>query len=346
MDPSARFRRSLFGYSPKRVRAYVEQRAKAVPISPEPQTQELEEELRDLEEELEVAHAELETKEASVRSSEAAANEARAQAREAERRAAELEAELGLADQRAQGQTDEVRTLRQRVESLTEKLDAQRSTLAAEIQKVWTAEMRAHAAGGELAAAGETLRRRDEELAAQRSRADEAEARAGIAEREAARGSDPWTLEDVTPVLDMAEQAMTGIVAEARRRGEDELRELQEEVEQLRAETIALRAWCDRVAPLVAPIQRSVEQARLEADRVGGLVRQVLEPMTWAVATLGERLVDLTAAAVTEDTPGIRLSESVPSIAVVPDDVDGPDGTEAKPANGIVDVSDETADSR
>ena len=58
----------------------------------------------------------------------------------------------------------------------------------------------------------------------------------------------------------------------------------------------------------MVPVRRSVEEARVEADRVGGLIRQALEPMTSAVSTLGERLVDLAAAASIGEEAGTPAS--------------------------------------
>ena len=221
-QPPARFRRSIFGYSPKHVRAYVA--AQGEPPPAPPGGEELRRDLLGLEGELEAARAELSQQAASVRSAEIVTREAQDHAREAEQRVAGLEADLRRAAERFDARGEDLRATEEQVRVQTSKLDALRAALTAEIQKVWSAEMRVHEVGTELGAMQETLRLAEEELAGERARADEAEAGARAAMQDAQRRNDPWTAGELTPVFDMAERTVTRIIAEARRRGNEELR--------------------------------------------------------------------------------------------------------------------------
>ena len=340
-QPPARFRRSIFGYSPKHVRAYVAAQGEQPPAPPG--EEELRRDLLGLKGELEAARAELSQQAASVRSAEIATREAQDHTREAEQRVAGLEADLRRAAERFDARGEELRATEEQVRVQTSKLDALRAALTAEIQKVWSAEMHVHEVGTELGAMQETLRLAEEELAGERARADDAEAGARAAMQDAQRRNDPWTAGELTPVFDMAERTVTRIIAEARRRGNEELREVQQRVERLRAETSELEAWRDRVEPFVVPVRRSVEEARVEADRVGGLIRQALEPMTSAVSTLGERLVDLAAAASIGEEVGTPASGlALPEVAGREAELEG---TAEAASGGVVDVTEEPADS-
>lgn len=327
VDPPARFRRSLFGYSPSRVRAYLADQA------PPPRAagvEELEADVDALDEELHTVRAEIDRATASLRATEAVAAEAQDHAREAEQRVAGLEADVLSAEERLDGHGENLRAAEEQVEQLTAKLDALRTALTAEIQKVWTAEMRVHEVETELGAVAETQRLAQDELDGERARADEAEARAQAAIQDAQRRNDPWTSAELGPVFDMAQRTVTRIIAEAHRRGDVELGEVQARVEQLRMETRELEEWRDRVEPFVVPVRRSVEEAQVEAERVGGLIRQALEPMNTAVSALGDRLVDLAAAA-------------SPSEGASPEVIEGLEGP---PLGSVVDVTDQPADSR
>jgi DNA repair exonuclease SbcCD ATPase subunit len=331
LDPPARFRRSLFGYSPSRVRAFIADQA---PPPRPAAVEELEADVDALDEELRTARGEIDRTTASLRATEAVATEAQDHAREAEQRVAGLEADVLSAEDRLDGRGEDLRAAEEQVEQLTAKLDALRAALTAEIQKVWTAEMRVHEVETEMGAVAETLRLGQDELDRERARADEAEARAQAAIQDAQRRNDPWTSAELGPVFDMAQRTVTRIIAEAHRRGDVELGEVQARVEQLRVETRGLEAWRDRVEPFVVPVRRSVEQAQVEAERVGGLIRQALEPMNAAVSALGDRLVDLAAAASPDEeaTPGVTQIPEVPE----------------NPPTGppVVDVADQPADSR
>lgn len=344
MQPPARFRRSLFGYSPKRVRAFITVHAQPEPSPPPREVQELEDDLRALEEELEAAQAELTRLAAALRSAEATALEAQDHAREAELRVAGLEADLRGAAERFEKRGEDLRAVEEQAGSLTSKLDALRTALTAEIQKVWAAEIRVHEVGDELGATRETLRRTEQELAVERARGDEAEALAQVAERDARRRNDPWSADELTPLFDLAERSLGRIVAEARRRGDEELREVEEEVTRRRGEAHDLEAWRDRVEPFVLPVQRSIEQAQVEAERVGGLIRRTLEPMTSAVETLGEQLVDLAVAASTAEAgeTGAEGGEAEGGEAEAADPGRATTGDRSEP---IVDITDEPAGS-
>jgi predicted nucleic acid-binding Zn-ribbon protein len=349
VDPPARFRRSLFGYSPSSVRAYLAEQAPP-PDTDESQAdapqavEELGADREALEEELRTARDETDRTTASLRATEAAAAEAQDHAREAEQRVAGLEADLRRAQERSETQAEELRVAEEEVEQLTVKLDALRTALTAEIQKVWDAEMRVHEVGTELGAATETLRFAEDELAGERARADEADARARAAIQDAQRRNDPWTAAELGPVFDMAQRTVTRIIAEAHRRGEVELSEVQERVETLRTETSRLEEWRSRVEPFVMPVRRSVEEARVEAERVGGLIREALEPMNSAVTALGERLIDLAAVASPSEGPQTPPPQpphagSTDPSAASPQEPADPTG------HRVIDVTDQPADS-
>lgn len=288
MQPPARFRRSLFGYSPRRVRAFIADR----PTTPDTRVL------------------------------------------EADRRVAGLEADLARTTQQLDARSEDLRATEQQAAVLSSKLDALRTALTGEIQKVWAAELRVHELGTELGTARERLREAEEEPADEpglpgASRTDDEEV----------HPHEPWTTDELAPVLDLAERTVTNIMSEARRRGEVELQMVQEEVTRLREETRRLEAWRERVEPMVDPVQRSAEQARVEAERVGGLIRQALEPMTSAVTTLGERLVDLAEAAsepVEPASEGAQPASDAPTVAA--------ETTSATGSTAIVDVTDEPAD--
>ena len=291
MEPVVRFRRSLFGYSPKRVQAYIA--AQPEPEPPGPTRQELEDDLRALEDELDAARTELAEQAAALRSAEATSREAQGHARRSDLRAAGLEADLRRTTERSERRDDDLRAVEEQAQGLTSKLGVLREALTAEIGKVWAAETRVHELGGELEATRRTLHVAEHELEVQRNRADEAETRAQETERDAPRHSDARRADALEPVFDVAERTIAGIIAEARSRGEAELREVQEEIVRLLAESRDLESWLGRVEPLVIPLQRSVLQAQVEAERVGGLIRRALGPLTSAVAVLAERLADL-----------------------------------------------------
>jgi hypothetical protein len=300
VDPRPRFHRSLFGYRPAQVRAFVAGVAGegATPDRERP----AEGDVRELEDELQGAQAQLTAQSAALRAAQAAMAESSARAGEAERRAGDLEADLERATEQLEASAEDARAAHRQIETLTARLDALRAALTVEIKKVWTAELQAHELGTELATARDALADTREQLRSERARADEAERRADEAERRAARATDeahaaPWTTDELAPVFDLTERTVTGIIEEARRRGDAELGEVEHRLDLLRSQTRQLEDWRDRVEPFVTPVRRSIDQARVEAERVGGMIRQALEPMTTAVTALGERLVDLAAAA-------------------------------------------------
>jgi chromosome segregation ATPase len=334
VDPPPRFRRSLFGYRPAQVRAFLAEHQTPANETQEADVEALRADVRDLEAELETAQRELTERAASLWSAESAARAASERGLEAELRIAELEADLRSAEERIGVSGEEVRDAQEQVSTLTSKLDVIRSALTAEIQKVWTAELRVHEIGTELGTVRDALDRSVQETEEQRARADAAESAAATTAQSAQRHAQPWTSGELAPVFDMAERTVTRIISEARRRGDEELREVETSVASLRIQTRELEEWRDRVEPLVTPVRRSVERAQVEADRVGGLIREALEPMTSAVATLGERLVDLASAAATIDEPRAPEPE-------VPEAVPPPAASDAGSSETIVDVTDD-----
>jgi hypothetical protein len=127
-------------------------------------------------------------------------------------------------------------------------------------------------------------------------------------------------------MFEIAEQAVSRIVQEARRRGEDELRAVELERERIQEEIGDLLAWRERVAPLVEPLQESVEGAQAEARRLGALIGEALGPMTTAVSALGGRLRDLAAA-----TADVQRARSGSEAELIVDVSEEP--TEITPSN-------------
>jgi chromosome segregation ATPase len=336
VEPPA-LRRSLFGYSAKSVR-----RALAATDSPamadeEPRPPDLlVEDLQDLEEELETAYADLAEQTEARRGAETRAREAAARTEVAEARNRELGSDLQRAAEDLERREQELRTSEARTASLEPKLAVLRSALTREIQNVWAAEMRAHEVGNELARAREDVRDARRETVVAEGRAVAAEARAAQAEDDAARKNERWSSEGLSPVFEAAEHAFVDIVEEARRRGEDELAELEAKSERARDELEQLRMWRERVAPLIAPLQASLEEAREEAEQVGGRIRDAVEPMTTAATMLIAELTDL--AAMTADVSrGPVAGEEASGGADAP----GTDGPQPGDADLVIDLSDE-----
>jgi chromosome segregation ATPase len=294
------------------------------------------EDLQDLEEELETAYADLAEQTEARRGAETRAREAAARTEAAEARNQELGSDLRRAAEDLEQRDRELHTSEARTASLEPKLAVLRSALTREIQNVWAAEMRAHEVGNELARAREEVRDAQREAAVAAERAVTAEARAARAEDDAARKNDPWTSEGLTPVFEAAEHTLVDIIEEARRRGEDELAELEARRERARDELEQLRMWRERVAPLIAPLQASLEEAREKAEQVGGRIRDAVEPMTTAATMLIAELTDL--AAMTADVSRGPVPEEEASPGADGPDTDGP---QSGNADLVIDLSDE-----
>ena len=78
-----------------------------------------------------------------------------------------------------------------------------------------------------------------------------------------------------------------------------------DEVERARRETLAeierLAAWRDRLSPLVGVVQSTIEDAKERAAGIGDRVDEAVEPLTQAIAALGDRLAALAELAALPD---------------------------------------------
>jgi chromosome segregation ATPase len=97
----------------------------------------------------------------------------------------------------------------------------------------------------------------------------------------------------LTAVLEATEKAVTQFIEEARHSGEEQLREAQRQQQELETKIAQLSEWWNRVEPFVADVQGSIDEAKNQANSVPGRIGSVLEPVTQAFGSLGNRLATL-----------------------------------------------------
>ena len=297
------------------------------------------EEIGSLRSELEVARAELASTRESARLSESAAaerDEARAEAdrhaaraRAAEERSTELRVELDrLNDEReiAGGDGSEVRELRSELAALQDRLEALRREHDGALRQGVTAEARIKDMQTQLTSARAEL---DE------SRRNAAGLRARLEREPAASSPEPTagtpTAKDVSLLLQSTEETMSRIIREAKVRTDAELVEAERAWGRVQEDTRRLRAWRERVAPLVGEFRDSVEDAKARAAEIPAQLLEAIAPMTEVIETLGRRLDEM--AQVAKPSPGSL--ESVPGeggrhvieLREVENEADAPRGT-------------------
>jgi chromosome segregation ATPase len=107
--------------------------------------------------------------------------------------------------------------------------------------------------------------------------------------------------EEPAAVLEAAGRTMARIMDGARTRAAAELREAERARRETLAEIERLAAWRDRLSPLVGVVQSTIEDAKERAVGIGDRMDEVVEPLTQAVAALGDRLAALAELATVPD---------------------------------------------
>jgi DNA repair exonuclease SbcCD ATPase subunit len=124
------------------------------------------------------------------------------------------------------------------------------------------------------------------------------------------------TAGEVSALLRSTEEAMARIIEEARVRSDEELQEAELVRAEIQDETEQLRAWRDRVSPLVGEVRLSVEQARTRSTDLRDRVHEALDSMTDTIMALGVRLEELgqVAAIPTKSTQGAEIDTGFPRV--------------------------------
>jgi predicted nucleic acid-binding Zn-ribbon protein len=107
--------------------------------------------------------------------------------------------------------------------------------------------------------------------------------------------------EEPSAVLEVAGRTMARIMDGARTRATEELREAERTRRETLAEIERLAAWRDRLAPLVGVVQSTIEDAKERAGVIGHRVDEAVEPLTQAIAALGDRVAALAELAALPD---------------------------------------------
>ena len=107
--------------------------------------------------------------------------------------------------------------------------------------------------------------------------------------------------EEPAAVLEAAGRTMARIMDGARTRAAAELREAERARRETLAEIERLAAWRDRLSPLVGVVQSTIEDAKERAVGIGDRVDEAVEPLTQAIAALGDRLAALAELATVPD---------------------------------------------
>jgi predicted nucleic acid-binding Zn-ribbon protein len=111
----------------------------------------------------------------------------------------------------------------------------------------------------------------------------------------------PAGTEEPSAVLEVAGRTMARIMDGARNRATEELREAERTRRETLAEIERLVAWRDRLTPLVGVVQSTIEDAKERAAGIGDRVDEAVEPLTQAIAALGDRLAALAELAALPD---------------------------------------------
>lgn len=103
----------------------------------------------------------------------------------------------------------------------------------------------------------------------------------------------PVSAGGLTAVLEATEKAVTQLIEDARDRGEEQLREAERRQRELETKIDQLSEWWNRVEPLVTDVRGSIDEAKDQVNSVPGRIGSVLEPVTQAFGSLGNRLATL-----------------------------------------------------
>jgi chromosome segregation ATPase len=256
-------------------------------------------------------------------------------ARSAETEAEDLRGQLERVTEALRQQDDRAAAREAVTEQLRTELERTRGRIGsahletqAAIQRAETAEARNREVEAQLASTRSALEESVDLTASLRADLDESEGdvaslrselevRLGSTSPPPTRiGSEAATAEEVSALLRSTEEAMARIIEEARVRSDEELQEAEVVRAEVQEETEQLRAWRDRVSPLVGEVRRSVEQARTRSTDLRDRVHEALDSMTDAIMALGVRLEELgqVAANPTTSTQGAELDTGVPRV--------------------------------
>jgi chromosome segregation ATPase len=219
-----------------------------------------------------------------------------ARATEDARAAAE---KVDAAEERAQAAEERATTAEDSARAADDKVRAAEEKVRTAEDKVRAGDEKARVAEEKTRATEEQLRELEAELVAVRRELEErAEAPVHAADGEPAVGSLiaaglPVPGSGLTAVLEATEKAVTQFIEEARHSGEEQLREAQRQQLELETKIAQLSEWWNRVEPFVADVQGSIDEAKNQANSVPGRIGSVLEPVTQAFGSLGNRLATL-----------------------------------------------------
>ncbi len=193
---------------------------------------------------------------------------------------------------------------------------------AEQAEAAWAAQAKVDQAEVELAAARAELQQRAEQAEAAEHRIREVEAELAAARAElqqraeqAAEGQVPArdgsggvldgsSAEDLSTVLDTAQQAITQIIDRARRSSEEQLLKTERMREDVRAEIERLVAWRDQFQPMIRGVLASAEEAQTSIAQVPDRIRDALAPMTDALRAVKDSFSELADAPISPAAAG------------------------------------------
>jgi DNA repair exonuclease SbcCD ATPase subunit len=222
------------------------------------------------------------------------AREAAEKTRAAEEQAEAAEERAQAAEESARAAADKIRAAEEKARVAEDKVRAGDEKVRVAQEKTRVAEERLLELDAELA----RVRRELEERAEAPVQASDGEP--AVRSLVGAGPSVPGT--GLTAVLEATEKAVTQFIEEARHSGEEQLRDAQRKQLELETKIAQLSEWWNRVEPFVADVQGSIDEAKNQANSVPGRIGSVLEPVTQAFGSLGNRLATLAQMAATPIT--------------------------------------------
>lgn len=136
----------------------------------------------------------------------------------------------------------------------------------------------------------------------------------------------PTAAEELSSVVEAAEQALARVLDSARVRAEAELREAERSRREIREDVERLAAWRERLAPLVAAVRASIDETRLRAVGISDGVRDAVDPITEAIGALSDRLAALSELTGPPAAAADRESERALRVIEIDEGSPAPDG--------------------
>jgi chromosome segregation ATPase len=138
--------------------------------------------------------------------------------------------------------------------------------------------------------------------------------------------------EELSTILESAEEAFTRMIERARLRNEEQLREVDTARQELRSEVERLAAWRADVERLLGSVRETVAHTRAQIQETPERLRGALSPTTEAMASVNDTLEELARA--TEQLHGAHqaneFTTGVPWNVAIPETSNGSDGTVAE----------------